>query len=216
MRNRYDSNGTVTKFIQLCKDLLDSSTSLAFLNDTLDLMDNNKDDAANALISYLQNDTVVQSHNTDYDLCIEEKFSFLDSDITCEEILSEIKSLNHHVKMIDERSAEEIIICLDMLQEEIKNSGKSVARPVTSSWVLRKEKLHDLLFCKMKTGQFQIIDERSAEEIIICLDMLQEEIKNSGKSVARPVTSSWVLRKEKLHDLLSCKMKTGQFQIVLL
>ncbi|XP_076111662.1 uncharacterized protein LOC143079918 [Mytilus galloprovincialis] len=41
-------------------------------------------------------------------------------------------------------------------------------------------------------------DERSAKEIIICLDMLKEEIKNSSKYVARPETSIWVLRKENL------------------
>ncbi|CAC5412738.1 unnamed protein product [Mytilus coruscus] len=115
---------------QLCKDLLDSPTSLAFLNDTLDLMDNNKNDAdkcinfslakylfrsrsnisSEELNTYFSNllnpdvsdkdvnfsefvDTFVQSHNTDYGLCIEENFSYLDSDITCEEILSEIKKL---------------------------------------------------------------------------------------------------------------------------
>ncbi|VDI36087.1 Hypothetical predicted protein [Mytilus galloprovincialis] len=58
-----------------------------------------------------------------------------------------------------------------------------------------------------------VVDERSAEEII-CLDMLKEEIMHSSNYIARPVTSSWVLRKEKL--LLTCKMKTGHFQIVLI
>ncbi|VDI42259.1 Hypothetical predicted protein, partial [Mytilus galloprovincialis] len=56
-------------------------------------------------------------------------------------------------------------------------------------------------------------DERSTEEII-CLDMQKGEIMHSSYYIARPVTSSWVLRKEKL--LLTCKMKTGHFQIVLI
>ncbi|CAC5406976.1 unnamed protein product [Mytilus coruscus] len=41
-------------------------------------------------------DTFVQTHNTECDLCIEENFSYLDSDITCEEILSEIQKLKNN------------------------------------------------------------------------------------------------------------------------
>ncbi|CAC5412743.1 unnamed protein product [Mytilus coruscus] len=40
---------------QLCKGLLDNPTSLAFLNDILDLMDSNTNDVVNALNSHLQN-----------------------------------------------------------------------------------------------------------------------------------------------------------------
>ncbi|CAC5388554.1 unnamed protein product [Mytilus coruscus] len=64
------------------------------------------------------------------------------------EVLSELK---FWLEKIDERRAEEIIICLEMLQEEIKNSGKFVARPVTSSWKLRKDS--SMTYCPAKRKQ---------------------------------------------------------------
>ncbi|CAC5416063.1 unnamed protein product [Mytilus coruscus] len=125
---------------QLCQDLLDNPTSLAFFNDILDLMDSNTNDAANALISQLHNIcteagllllnnsnsvravnqqewldseyTFGQTHNTEYDLCIEEHCSYVDNDITCEYIVSEIKKLKNDKSPGEDGLSGEFYNCL--------------------------------------------------------------------------------------------------------
>ncbi|CAG2226468.1 unnamed protein product [Mytilus edulis] len=57
-------------------------------------------------------DNFVQAHNTECDLCIDENFSYLDSDITSEEILSEIKKLKNNKSPGEDGLSGEFYKCL--------------------------------------------------------------------------------------------------------
>ncbi|VDI02318.1 Hypothetical predicted protein [Mytilus galloprovincialis] len=57
-------------------------------------------------------DNFVQAHNTECDLCTDEKFSYLDSDITSEEILSELKKLKNNKSLGEDGLSGEFYKCL--------------------------------------------------------------------------------------------------------